>query len=52
MVRSSAWILILALALAVPAAAQQHKAEVTVNVGWIFSDGVTGDAVDSEDGNT
>ncbi len=52
MIRKSAWILVLALALAVPAAAQQHKAEVTVNVGWIFSDGVTGDSIVGGDGNT
>jgi len=52
MVRRSAWILVLALALAVPAAAQEHKAEVTVNVGWIFSDGVTGDSIVGGDGNT
>ena len=52
MVRRTAWILVLTIALAVPAFAQEHKAEVTVNFGWVFSDGVTGDAIIAGDGNT
>jgi len=43
---------VLAAAPAMPALAQQHKAEVTLNVGWVFSDGVTGDSVLAGDGNT
>src|SRR5512147_483544 len=32
--------------------AQEHRAEVGVNVGWSFQDGVDGQAVRALDGNT
>jgi len=51
MVRRTAWVLVLAMALAAPAAAQAPKAEVTLNAGWVFSDGVTGDSIEAGDGN-
>jgi len=37
---------------AVPAFAQQPKAEVGVFAGWVFSDGVSGDNYRAGDGNT
>jgi len=40
-----------AMLAAVPASAQQPKAEVGVFVGWVFSDGVSGDNVRALDGN-
>jgi opacity protein-like surface antigen len=38
-------------AASAPALAQDHKVEVTVNAGWTFSDGVTGDSIVGGDGN-
>jgi len=54
MLRKVVFVPVLAFAAvaATPALAQEHKAEVTVNVGWVFSDGVTGDSVVGGDGNT
>jgi opacity protein-like surface antigen len=54
MFRKNRFALVLAFttASAMPAFAQEHKAEVTVNFGWIFSDGVTGNAIRAGDGNT
>lgn len=42
---------VLTTAFATPAVAQEYKAEVTVNFGWVFSDGVTGKNVAGGDGN-
>jgi len=51
MIRRTAWILALTMALAVPAFAQAPRIEVTANFGWVFSDGVTGDGIIAGDGN-
>ena len=50
MVRRVSIALLVLAALSSPALAQP-RAEVTVNFGWVFSDGVSGDAVTAGDGN-
>ena len=44
-------VLALTTAIASPAFAQEHRAEVTVTGGWTFSEGVTGESVLAGDGN-
>jgi len=49
------WVLVLAViaasTIATPALAQDHRGEVSVLVGWTFSDGVSGDSILAGDGN-
>jgi opacity protein-like surface antigen len=41
----------IACVITTPALAQDKKVEVSVNLGWTFADGVSGDAVRALDGN-
>jgi hypothetical protein len=53
MLKKTIGMMALASLVVVPAAfAQEHKAEVSLNLGWAFSDGVSGTAIKALDGNT
>jgi hypothetical protein len=52
MIRTAALASAALLFAAAPAMAQASKVEVSANVGWVISDGVTGTAVKALDGNT
>ena len=52
MIRTAALASAALLFAAAPAMAQASKVEVSANVGWVTSDGVTGQAVHAQDGNT
>ena len=52
MIRTAALASAALLFAAAPAMAQASKVEVSANVGWVISDGVTGQSVKAQDGNT
>jgi opacity protein-like surface antigen len=52
MIRTAALASAALLFAAAPAMAQASKVEISGNVGWIYSDGVTGTAIHAADGNT
>jgi outer membrane protein W len=51
MIRTAALASAALLFAAAPAMAQASKVEISGNVGWVFSDGVTGDNIHAADGN-
>ena len=51
MIRTAALASAALLLAAAPAMAQASKVEISGNVGWVISDGVTGSAVKAQDGN-
>jgi hypothetical protein len=52
MIRKAVLVMLVCVALAVPAFAQDQKVTVGAVVGWTFSDGVSGDAVLAPNGQT
>jgi len=52
MIRRATQGVLVILALATPALAQDAKATAGFNVGWSFNDGVSGNALKAPDGNT